>query len=270
MAIIPVVLEFSSIAQNYNLCATLTTPGALWSMGDGGEDSVGISYNALTLDSQHSCFIQRIEFTGSTLAICTGPAAGSDFTLTAFIDIPDGVRWLQGTCILNEKARVLARLGDLPTVEWRGEVNCAVPLLLPDIHRATLSVKGIKQGQVIRVTLADDESEHGGFRWCIAPIDDADVGLVVRSARGNFSLPLAMFRVDDKNVELVVAGVQKAGATADLDVEVYIERFGGCRYCPPLQHVLMKTECDGGVEIVARVGTRRPQYLAQTYKRFRL
>lgn len=239
-------------------------------MGDGDEDCLGISYNALTLDNSHSCFIQRIEFTGSTLTICTGAGAASDFTLTAFLDVPVDVRWLEGNCILNEKARVSARLGDLDPVEWQDEINCAVPILLPDIYRATFNVKGIRQGQVIRFNLADDESEHGGFRWCVAPIGNPDVGLVIRSARENGTLPIAMFRLDEKNVELVIAGAQKSGASGDLAVEVYIERFGGCRYCPPVDHVLMKTESDASVEVVARIGTRRPQFLAQTYKRFRL
>ncbi|HEX7683696.1 MAG TPA: hypothetical protein VF446_09200 [Trinickia sp.] len=271
MAIIPVVLQFFDVSRNYNISLVLTTPGVAWSMGEGGENFLGISCNALLLDGQPPSNIQRIEFAGSALSICTGGANSGDFTLTAFIDVPDGVRWLDGYCILNEKARVLARLGDLLPVEWRGEINCVLPILSVDARRATFVFGGIRQGQVLRVQLARDDSIHGYARWCIAPLDDPSIGLIVRPAQEGLTLPIAMIGLDEEDIEITVGTTQRAqAATADLIVEAYIERVRQCRYCPPLASVRIRMDCDDGVLITARVGNRRPQYLAQTYKLFAL
>lgn len=271
MAIIPVVLQLSDVAQNYNLCLTLTTPGVVWSLGEGGDDYLGISFNSLTLGDKRKSSIQRLEFTGSTLAICTAPTAGSDFTLTAFIDVPDNVEWLQGYCILNEKARVLARLGDLPPVEWQDEINCVIPILLPDIHRATFTVRGVAQGQTIRIHLAGDGSPHGGARWCVAPLDNPDIGLTVKSSRDDVALPIGRFCLDEETIELTIVNPQKgSGQSADLIVEAYIQRIGQCRYWPPLANVRMKAECDEHVTVIARVGGHAPQYLAPASKLFAL
>jgi len=271
MAVIPVVLRLSSVASNYNLCFTLTTPGVAWSMGDGGDNYVGISCNALTLDSKRTSCIQRIAFSGPTLMISTGPSSGSDFELTAFIDAPDDAAWLQGFCILNEKARVSVRLGDLDPVEWRGEINCAIPILLPDIHRVTLSLCGIKQGQFIRIEVADDGATHTGVRWCAAPLDNPDVGLAIRSSQGGAAVPIAFFHLNAKHIDLTIGATQRAqGLAADLIIEAYIERFQQCRYCPPPASVRMKMECDESVMIAARVGNHLPQSLGQAYKLFAL
>jgi hypothetical protein len=273
MAIIPVVLKFSGVAQNYNLCLTLTTPDVAWSLGEGGEDDLGISYNALSLDDKRISGIQRIEFTGSTLKINTGHGVGGDFSLTAFIDAPDNTRWLQGYCVLNEKAHVFARLGDIDPVEWRDEINCVIPVLLPDIHRTTFTVRGARQGQLIRLHLAADGAAvaHDGVRWCVAPLENPEIGLTIRSTREDVALPIAMFYVDGANIDLTIGTTQKGAMTSvDFNVEAYIERIRQCRYCPPPASVRLKVECDESVAVFARVGNQRPQYLAQVYKLFAL
>lgn len=271
MATIPIVLRFSGIAKNYNLCFVLTTPQAVWSMGSGEGDCLGISYNMLTLDSKRMSCIQRIEYTGSILTICTGPVVGGDCELTAFIEVPDGVDWLQGYCVLNEGARVLARLGDLDPVEWRGEINCEIPILLPNIHRATFLVRGIVQGQSMRINLANDGLTHTRVRWCAAVHRNSRIGLRLMSPRGGDSLPVGTFRLDAENIDLIAANSQRGqNANTDLIVEAYIERSGECRYCPPIEHVRIKIECDDPVTATVQIGNRRPQYLAQAYKLFML
>jgi hypothetical protein len=269
MAIIPVALQVSGVAKNYNLCFVLATPGVVWSIGDNGGDYLGISYNATTLDNQGTSGIQRIEFTKSILTISTGPAVGSDFTLTAFIDVPNNVQWLRGHCILNEKARVSARLGDLAPVEWRDEINCAIPILLPDIHRATFTVRGVRQGQTIRIRLAGDGSEHASARWCAAPLANPEIGLRIGSTGGSVELPIVMFSLDTENIDLIIGG-KGQGSSGDFIVEAYIEKIQKCQYCPPLTSVRIRSECDESVEITARIDNHRPQYLGKAYKLFAL
>lgn len=270
MALIPVVLRLSAIAKNYNLCFGLTTPGVVWSLGGDGADYLGISFNALTLENQHSCNIQRIEYTGSILTICTGPSAGSDFVLTACIDVPEDIAWLQGYCIANEGARVFARLGDLAPVEWRDEINCEIPILLPDIHRATFTIRGVKQGHHIRIHLASDDSKHDDVRWCSAPIDNPNVGLTIRSAQDGVALPIVQFSLDAKNIDLTIGSAKASGGGEDVVVEAYIQRMSQCRYCPPMKDVRIKAECDGFVEVTAQLGQHRPQALGRAYRLFAL
>ncbi|MGN6318303.1 hypothetical protein [Trinickia sp.] len=271
MVLIPVVLRFSGLSQNYNLCLTLTTPGAVWSMGEDGEDCLGISYNALMLDDKRASCIQRLEFSGSTLTIYTGPVAGADFELTAFIEVPDGTWWLKGSCILNEKARISARLGDLDPVEWRDEINCMVPILLPDTHRVTLVIRNVVPGQSVRIQLAKDGSAHGGARWFAARLDSPDIGLRIRGLSNGAPLPIGTFGLDSENIVLTVAkvpGPQNGGM--GLIVEAYIERLRECRYCPQIKNVRLKIDCDQPVVATAQIANHRPQYLAQVYKLFAL
>lgn len=271
MAIIPVELVFSGVAQNYDLSLTITTQEVTWSLGGAQENYLGISYNALTLDRQHMSCIQKIEVSGSTLRVSTGSAVGSDFALTAFIDVPENVRWLQGRCILNEKARVLARLGYFAPIDWSGEINCAIPVLLAGIHRATFTVRGIKQGQPMRIHLASADAAHDEVRWCVAPIINPEVGLWIRSGQDNRSLPISAFRANSKYIEWVVADTAKqSGLDVNFVVEAYVELIRQCRYCPPATSVQMKMDADASVSIVARIGNHRPQYLAQAYKLFAL
>jgi hypothetical protein len=271
MAIVPVVLQFYGVAKNYNICLGLTTPRVAWSMGEGGENFLGISCNALSLENQSPSNIQKIEFSGSILSICTGSGNGGDFELTAFIDVPDGVGWLEGYCIINEKARLFARLGDLPPVEWQSEINCMLPILVTDSHRATLTFRGIRQGQVLRVKIGRDDSAHGFARWRMAPLDNPSIGFVARPVQGGVALPVTMLRFNAECIEITVGPRQNTqGAAAGLVVEAYIERVRQCRYCPPLASVLMRAECDDGVSVTACIGNRRPQYLGGAYKLFYL
>ncbi len=267
MAIIPVVLRLSGVAQNYDLRFVLATQGVRWSIGHGGPDHLGISYNALALDNRSTSCIQRIEYTGSTLTIRTGPGGGSDFELTAFIDAPDDAQWLGGYCVINDKARVSARLGDLAPVDWRGDINCAIPVMLPDIHRVTFTVQGIRPGQGIRIDLANDDDGHSQARWCVAPPENSEIGLVLRSSRDDVQLPIGRLVLDARSIRLDVAGTNGVqSASASLIMEVYVEQIRQCRYCASSSYVRMKVECDEPVVTTVQIGNHRPQYLAETYK----
>jgi hypothetical protein len=272
MAIVPIVLRLQGVTSNYDFHFVLTTPGVSWSMGEGGEDHLGISYNATAINEKCLSSIQRIEFTGSTLTICTGPSVGDAFTLTAFIDVPDDARWLQGYCIKNEKASVLARLGDFAPVEWQDEINCAIPILLPEIRRATFMIHGIKQYEAIRINLAEDASSpDDGVVWCVAPIDSPEIGLIIKSARADVVLPLMTCRLDAKRIDLTIgSALRRQGPDAGVIVEAYIARIRRCRYSLPARKVRLKVECDESVIVTARIENHRPQYLAQTYKLFSL
>lgn len=271
MAIIPIVLRLSGVAKNYNLCFVLTTPHAKWSMGDGESNCLGISYNALTLDCRRTSSLQRIEYTGSMLTICTGPVVGGDCELTAFIEVPDGIGWLQGYCVLNEGAQALVRLGDLDPIEWRGEINCEIPVLLKNIHRATFLIRGIVPGQPMRISLASDDREHARARWCAGVHGNSSVGLRLMLAKIGGVLPVSIFRLDAENIDFIAANAQRGpGFSEDLIIEAYIERGGECRYCPPLEHVRIKIECDEPATATVQIGNRRPQYLARSYKLFLL
>jgi hypothetical protein len=223
------------------------------------------------LDGKRASCIQRLELTGSTLTIYTGPVVGADFELTAFIEVPDGADWLKGYCILNEKARVSARLGDLDPIEWRDEINCMIPILLPDTHRVTFVIRNVAPGQSVRVQLAKDSSAHGSVRWFAARIDSPDIGLRIRGLSNGAPLPIGAFGLDPENIAFYVAKVPGSqSGRVGLIVEAYIEQLRECRYCPQIKNVRLKIECDQPVTATVQIGSHRPQYLAQVYKIFAL
>jgi hypothetical protein len=275
VSLIPVVLEFSNVINQYSLCVCLCTPGVSWALADGDVDDQGLSYNALVLGDSRSSCVQRIQLRksprGSVLEVAVNPTRGTDsFTLTCYLDAPSDLRSIDGYCSLNSEARISARFGDAEAIEWRdGDFLAELYALPTEAERMILTCSGILGGESVRVNLSAD-SKAADARWVFLNVG-SEIDSLSISSKTEQTIPLSSISISMNQIELITSSGVTSRDGCDFVVEAYLAIDASTPVATnELGRARLNTDYEGGGTITAKVGKRLPRYLTKLDSAFDL
>jgi len=265
LPLLPVVLQFQNVAANSNLNFTFTTAGAYWSLGAKSGDSLGFSYNVTPQSAESESCIQQIEFNNAVLSIRTGDIdqASSGFTLTLFLQVRDGVDYLQGYCTLNNEALVTVRIGAQSPVQWRNGRISAVLAGSENIYRnISFTVRGAYAGNKIDLTLTTKKG-LGKVSWSLGPPFAEASGVQLASMMGTIPLASMSYGVNTLSFITSVLADNTSSASASNPLEFYLNAYI-VYAASDLNYVYLKTTCNSDIMVYAQIGNRQPQIVSQS------
>jgi hypothetical protein len=269
VTLIPVTLQFSHIASNSNLSFTFTTAGAAWSLGAKSGDSIGFSYNVTPVSASGQSCIQAIEFNNEVLTIRTGAAAQSSsgqadnaFTLTLFLQVREGVDYLQGYCTLNTEAVVLVTFGALVPVHWRnGRISAVLFAPRSNYRPINFTVQGARPGNRIEVVVSAKKG-LGKVNWSMGPDFSESNGIELVSQQG--LVPLTSMSVTDTVLTFVTTPSDDANASSNSGATLQFSMNAYITWAPDdLTYVYLRANCNSDVSVLAQVSNRQPQTVSQ-------
>lgn len=265
MALIPFILEVAGVAPNSGAAFVLTTPGVTWSMSDRDDESIGFSYNALSIAERRNSSIQRIEFTGSTLAFRTGSSISQDpITLTLFVDVPQGIKSIGGYCDINDGAHVTARFGSALPVDWfSGQFNYVLSPRTDVLTQVCFTLSGLRANEAVQVSLRPGQDGQP-IGWLL-PFQGSG-GLRVWTVQGS-AVPLRSLTLKSNDMLFVAASDSAAVRKATILIELHVRCLNQSAV---LSEVLLSACSEKSSTVTARFGARRPVRLSECDTSFRL
>jgi len=269
VTLIPVTLQFSRIASNSNLSFTFTTAGAAWSLGAKSGDSIGFSYNVTPVSASGQSCIQAIEFNNEVLTIRTGATAQSSsgqadnaFTLTLFLQVREGVDYLQGYCTLNTEAVVLVTFGALVPVHWRnGRISAVLFAPRSNYRPISFTVQGARPGNRIEVVVSAKKG-LGKVNWSMGPDFSESNGIELVGQQG--LVPLTSMSVTDTVLTFVTTPSDDANASSNSGATLQFSMNAYITWAPhDLTYVYLRANCNSDVSVLAQVSNRQPQTVSQ-------
>ncbi|MFZ6765739.1 hypothetical protein ACO0LM_01545 [Undibacterium sp. Di26W] len=262
--LIPVVLVFDQVAVDSHINFAFTTAGVAWSLGATSGDSMGFTVTPAAPAGQPLAPLQQIEFSDTMLAMRTASngANFSAFTVTLFLRVNSGTAMLQGYCTINREATVMAYFGAQSPMQWRsGRISAA--LYHPDRTTRSLrvSVQGAAPGNRIRLALSTSQEADFLATWSLGPAQCGSDGVVLAAVQG--ALPLTFLRYGSRTLEFEIGA--GANATNEFFLQAYVNWHPA-----GLPYIYLKAECDHNVSLYAKIGSRQPQLVSQTYTVFTL
>ncbi|MGV2287329.1 hypothetical protein AAHK20_01325 [Trinickia sp. YCB016] len=265
--LIPVTMQFSNIAANSNLNFTFTTGGASWSLGARSGDSVGFSYNVTPASAESQSIIQAVEFNNAVLSIRTGNSnqssgtANNAFTLTLFLQVRQGIDYVQGYCTLNNEAVVMVSFGSLAPVQWRNGRISAV-LLAPhrNFRPVSFTIKGAQAGNRIDLVVSTKRG-LGLVNWSLGTDFSDTNGVLLASQQGQ--IPLASMSYSGNTLSFVTQSASgNSGGNGNGTLDFYMNAY--ITWVPEdLNYVYLRASCADEVSILAQVNNRQPQIVSQ-------
>ncbi|NRO97489.1 hypothetical protein GWC77_16320 [Paraburkholderia sp. NMBU_R16] len=269
VTLVPVTLQFSHIASNSNLSFTFTTAGAAWSLGAKSGDSIGFSYNVTPVSASGQSCIQAIEFNNEVLTIRTGATAQSSsgqadnaFTLTLFLQVREGVDYLQGYCTLNTEAVVLVTFGALVPVHWRnGRISAVLFAPRSNYRPISFTVQGARPGNRIEVVVSAKKG-LGKVSWSMGPDFSESNGIELVGQQG--LVPLTSMSVTDTVLTFVTTPSDDANASSNSGATLQFSMNAYITWAPDdLTYVYLRANCNSDVSVLAQVSNRQPQTVSQ-------
>ncbi|WP_266168295.1 hypothetical protein [Dyella subtropica] len=265
--LIPVILQFTNVANNSNLSFTFTTPGVRWSLGKGIGDSLGFSYN-VTPDGVYQpvpC-LQDVSFNNDVLSLRTSSQAPTlfGFTLTLFLEVADDASFLTGYCTLNNEAVVYGYLGNERPVLWRnGRISAVIQPPSVSYRSVLFNIEGLKPGKQVDIELNTDP-DYGKVSWVLGPGHGNALGIDLSSNDGG-SVPLSMLSYTKNHIVMQSPTTDGGGGATNLVLLAYVS------WQPDdVRYLYLRVVGDPDVSVYAQVGTRQPQWVSPGYTLFTL
>jgi len=269
VTLIPVTLQFCNVASNSNLSFTFTTAGASWSLGAKSGDSIGFSYNVTPVNPNGQSCIQAIEFNNEVLTIRTGAPPQSNngqpdnaFTVTLFLQVREGVDYLQGYCTLNNEAVVRVTFGSLVPVQWRnGRISAVLFAPRSNYRPISFTVQGARPGNRIEVVVSAKKG-LGKVNWSIGPDFSESNGIELVSQQG--IVPLSSMSFTDNVLTFVTTPADDANASNGSGSTLQFSMNAYLTWAPDdLTYVYLRANCNSDVSVLAQVSNRQPQTVSQ-------
>lgn len=264
MSLIPVELEFMSLAVQCSAYICISTPNVFWALAGEDLDDQGLSYNSTIFNDPRPPCLQQFQLrtsqSGSVLEVEVSPSgAGSSFTLTCYLEAPSDLTLIEGFCSLNEAGYIRARFGDARPVEWRGGAIIAPVYCLPvGAERVIVTCENISALDKIAINLAS-ESAESDVKWLFFSGQRGITSLSITPLFGEL-VPLCDMSISKSQIVLrASADVNASGGngfvlTAHFNKAVSVGGKSG--------EVVISADYGGEGLITARVGNKLPKYLA--------
>ncbi len=279
VALIPVSLQFEDIGSNSIITLEITTPGAMWSLGNADFGGSGFSYSDLSSSNGNNnnsaqCCVDMVELTLSVLTIRVGQYGSvPPFSMALILEYADEVEYIEGNCMLNDGGRVLANVGGIGNAEWRtGNISAVLPKKLTNFKRVRLAISALPPGRSIAIQL-NPEAPGAKMRWSFGPPGDetAKTGMVVEAGAGQ-PLPINSISLTADCIQIASAGGPDEPLT-DVTLMLYVERLCSADESPDANDsrkdkIQMRALCDDSVSVTCQLNEIRSEGLSGAYAVF--
>lgn len=276
---IPIVLKFSGVTHEQSLSLELNTPGVAWSVGSAEFGEVGFSLNSLELGALQSSGVHSIEMAESVISIQTGSKqtngrnSGDSFSLSAFLNLKNEIRNIDGYCNINADAKVIACLPFQQPLEWRrGPFSATLVEQTEGFTTIRLKLRGLKPGKAVAFQLQPRTFCGRTARWSLGAPAVFGRGLGIQVADGGPSLQLIM---QEQTIELICGSSAVASgageATLELSIELGAVPDQSGQALPKERDCLaLAADLDPDVVAIAQVGIQLPKYVVSGFTPFSL
>jgi hypothetical protein len=205
----------------------------------------------------------------------TVKAAGSEFSIDAFMLCKHGVKQIEGYCTINPNAKIVVSLPLQQPVEWRrGPITAALMEKPPEFEEINLVVRGLSIGNSISLRLQPRSFLGRSVKWSLGPSRTLGCGLEVFLADGG-AAGFPHISMNASAVRVAYQSQSTAASTGSLKLRFCLlidelpppessDRLSGS------DSILLLAEGPSGVSVMAQIGMHLPKMVVGSFTPFRI